>query len=122
MCATPRGIVDNLALVFGRKLFQKACVIRQVHSLVRLKHAQRVRQCHLAVLVMMAIGFAVRSHMDQLRFSAVFESTLETSNKAFPGVEQTFKCNGAGCGAVVKKHRNRFSGIETQEIGARRVD
>ena len=77
MHATPRGVVGDLALVLGRKLLQKAAVVDQLHRLVRFQQAQGIGQRHLAVLVVMAVGFAVGGYVDQLRLGAVVEAGLE---------------------------------------------
>src|ERR1035438_5095081 len=65
----PRGVVDDLALVFRRKLRKEAGVVGEFYSLVCFKQTKRVGECHFAVPVMVAIGLAVSGDVvDQLCF------------------------------------------------------
>ena len=116
--AAPRGIVHDLSFVLGRKLLQEAAVVGQIHRLVRFQQAQRIGQRHVSVLVVVAIGFAVGGHVDQLRLGAVVEAGLEPRGKVIAGVQQPLKCNGARNGVVVKEHCNRYPGVEAHQVGA----
>ena len=127
----PRGVVHDLALILGRKLLQKTAVVGQLHRLVCFQQAQRIGQRHLPVLVVVAIGFAVGGHVDQLRLGAAVEAGLvgradaghglEPRGKVFTGVQQPLECDGARNRPIVKEDRDRYPGVEARQVGARGV-
>src|ERR1019366_2750734 len=102
----PRGVVDDLALVFRRKLRKEAGVVGEFYSLVCFKQTKRVGECHFAVPVMVAIGLAVSGDVNKLGRGAFFEAGFEARGEVLSGVEQAFKRDGSRSGAVVKEDRN----------------
>jgi hypothetical protein len=111
MHAAPGGVFDDLGFVLGRKPLQKTAVVGQLDGRVCFQHPQRIGQRHFAVLVVMAVGFPIRRHMDQLRLRVVFEAALEPRGKALTGVEQPLESDGSRGGAVVEKDGNREAGV-----------
>ena len=67
MGATPRAVLDYLDLVFRRMLLEVLPVVRQSGYALVLDVLEGISQCHVAVRMMMSVGFAIRSDVHQLR-------------------------------------------------------
>ena len=63
---TPGAGLMNFRLVRGRMLFQKLGIDRQFRLIALFNLMQRIRERHVAILKMMAVGFAIRGDMDEL--------------------------------------------------------
>ncbi len=83
--AAPRGVFDDFAFVLGWKLRKEAGVVGELDGLVCIEQAEGVGEGHFAVLVMVAVGFAVGGDVNDLGFEACLESwTLRRAAKASP--------------------------------------
>src|SRR6185437_11926825 len=100
MCAAPRGVFLNLRFPLGWKLRQKFSVVAQAHIGLLLYHFERIRESHLTVLVMVAIAFAIGSHMHYLGSLFRGEATHQAGGKVISAVQNPFEGNGAGTRAI----------------------
>ena len=87
----PGGIFFNLAFVLRRVLREEHAVVRQPYCLVVLEQQKRVSKRHLAVLVVVAVGFSVRGHVHKLRLRAFFEPRLQPRVKHVARIQQTLE-------------------------------
>ena len=93
-----------------------SAVIGQLDGRDRLPAAAARRPAPFRRIVVMAVGFAICRHMDQLRLRVVFEAAFEPRGKVLAGVEQPLEGDGPRGRAVVEKDGNRDAGIEADQI------
>ena len=86
------------------------------------EQAQRVSQRHFAVLVVVAVGFAIGGHVAKLRLGRVAEAALEARGEVLAGVQQALKRDRARAGSIVKKDGHGDAGVEADEVWARGID
>src|SRR5262249_53332933 len=90
--------------------------------LVALQQSERISQRLVAIFVVMAVGFAVGSHVHELRLRSLFEAAFEPPGKVFTRVEQAFKRNRPRQRTVVKEDYNRRTGWKADQIWPRSID
>src|SRR5262249_43930780 len=72
---------------------------------------------------MMAVGFAVRGDMHELRpVSLVREAGLQARSEILAVIQQLFKSHRLGDGAVIEEEVNLFARREAGQIGACWID
>src|SRR5262245_50984389 len=117
MLATPRRVFVNLDLPLGRVEFQVFAIVREADLRVPRQLIEDKRQGHVAVCVMMAIGFAVGGNVDELRVVAIrVEAVAQTTEKAFAAVEEFLEGDGARDGAVIEEDRDGIAGWQRAAI------
>ena len=97
----PRCVFDHLGLPCGREFFEELAVVGELGVAVVLDPVHRVGEGHLAVLVVVAIAFAVGGDVGELRVVAggVFAEAVEQpAAEGFAGVEQALECDRARAG------------------------
>ena len=86
-----------------------------------------VGEGHLAVLVVVAVAFAVGGDVGELRLVGEsarggVEAVEQAAAEVFAGVEQAFEGDGAGGGAVVEEDGDAAAFVELDEVGVGGVD
>src|SRR5580698_7975418 len=95
MNAAPGAVVEDFGNVIWRKQFQELSVIGQSDSFVVLDMVQRIGERHLAVMVVVAVAFAIGRDMHQLRPGTVIgKPRYQAIGKPPAIVEQSFKSHG----------------------------
>src|SRR5689334_23857517 len=104
MHAAPRRVLGNLNLAKGRAALEVMAVIGNFGKFVRFDVLQSVRQRHVAVYMVMTIGFAIGCDMHQLRPGALIMKPAEQSiGKLFAVGKEFLECDRPRDGAVVKE-------------------
>ena len=125
--AGPGGVLGDLGLPLGRELREELAVVGEVGVAVVLDPVHGVGEGHLAVLVMVAVTFAVGGDVGELGFAAGVggvwaEAVKQAAAEGFAGVEQALKGDGAGGGAVVEEDGDGAAFVELDAVGAGGVD
>ena len=118
--AGPRGVVDDFGLPGGGKLLEELAVVGKAREVVVLDVVEGIAEGHFAVLVVVAVGFAIGGNVDELGFGGWFigvEVGEETAGKGFAVVEETLEGDGAGGRAVVEEDGDGAAVVELDEIG-----
>ncbi len=118
MGTAPRSIVDDFRLPGGRELGQELAVVGQPRELLVFDKAQGIGKSHLSVAMMVAITLAIGGHMHHLRIGvAGVKATRQAPGKIFAVVENSFKGDRAGMGAVVEENGNASSLLQPNQVG-----
>ena len=116
--AAPRGVLEDLCLVSGRKFLQELTIVGELDLTFVFKPFERPGESHLTVAVMMAVAFAVGGHMHQLRVVALLrEAAKQPAGKGLSVIEQAFKGDGPRAGSVVEEGGDRAAFLELHEVG-----
>src|ERR1700723_1311068 len=111
MNAAPGAVVDDFSDVIWRKQFQKLSVIGQSGSFVVLDMVDRIGQCRLAVMVVVAVAFAIGRDMHQLRPGTLIgKPRYQAIGKASAIVEQSFKSHRLCDRSVIEKGVDALAG------------
>ena len=73
-CTQLQAVFSRSPLLLGREALQKLAVIRNPRQALGVDVIERVRQRHLAIAVVMAVGFAIGGDIDQLGPFALSEN------------------------------------------------
>src|ERR1035438_7664202 len=104
MHATPGSVFENLDDVLGGIARQKFGVVGDPGQTIGFDVAERVGERHIAVTVVMAVGFAICGDVGQLwPVALIVEGGQQTPGEVLPIVEQALKGNGARNGPVVEE-------------------
>jgi len=125
MGAGPRGIIDDFGFPGGRKFFEKLAVVREACEVIVLDVVEGVAKRHLAVFMVMAVGFSVGGDVGELRFGGRpvdVEAGDKAAGEGFAIVEEAFEGDGSGGGPVVEEDGDGATAFEADEVGAGRVD
>ena len=123
--AGPGGVVDDLGLPGGGEFLEELAVVGEAGEVVVLDPVEGVAEGHLAVAVVVAVGFAVGGDVDELGFGGGLvgvEAGEEAAGEGFAVVEEAFEGDGAGGGAVVEEDGDGAAVVELDEVGAGGVD
>src|SRR5512146_2982489 len=103
----------------GRVLGQVLAVSSDVRQAARLDVFQRIGQRHIAMGVMMAIGFAVGGNVHELWPAArVGETAYKTLGEVFAVGEQVFKGYGLRNRPVIKEQVDIAAGGQLDRVSA----
>ena len=110
----------------GREFFEELAVVGEVGLVAVFDPVHGVGERHLAVLVMVAVAFAVGGDVGELGASVVGGGGMEAGEQAagevFAAVEEAFEGDGAGVGAVVEEDGDAAAFVELDEVGVGGVD
>ena len=102
---------------------QVFAVVRDFGQMVRFNMMQGERECHVAVPVVVPVGFTVGCDVGQLRPVAPLGVGAEDSlGELFAVAEELLKGHGARNGPVVEENLDRPPGRQAQQVGHGRVD
>src|SRR5216684_4182987 len=102
--AGPGGVFGDFGLPFRRKFFEEFAVVGEAGLVPVFDVVHAVGEGHFAVLVMVAVAFAVGGYVGDLRdFGIAGRGRVEAGEEAFAevfaAVEEAFEGDGAGGGA-----------------------
>src|SRR5512133_754275 len=101
---TPRGVIDDFDFVCGRMLFKIFAVVGELGEIVGLDVLHGIRERHLAVAMVMAVGLAICRDVHQLRpITSVGEATEDSLGEVLTIPQESFKGDCLGNRAVVKE-------------------
>ena len=84
-------------------------IIGYLCQVIRFNELETVSQGHVPEAMVVAVGFTVRSNVNELGpSSAVVKRTDQPLGKAFSALEQTLEGNPSGDRAIIKKEGDRF--------------
>jgi hypothetical protein len=122
--AAPGGVFDDLGLPLGREFLEELAVVGELGVAVVLDPVHGVGERHLAVLVVVAVALAVGGDVGELGGSSGAESAVvewkpieQAAAEVFAAVEQAFKGDGAGGGAVVEEDGDAAAFVEIDAVG-----
>ena len=125
--AGPGGVFSDLGLPGGGEFLQELAVVGEGGVAFVFQPVHGEGEGHLAVFVVVAVGFAVGGDVGEL--GAVMragglglEAGEETLAELFPGVQQAFKGDGAGVGAVVEEDGDGAAFVQADAVGLGGVD
>src|SRR5579872_2527892 len=120
---TPGGVFDDLHFVRGRMLFEEIGINGEFGKLLRFDEAQGVTESHIAVGVMVAIGFAIGSDIGQLRpFAVVGEAPNQALRKVLASVENILKGHRMRDGAIVEEQGDISARREIRKVSPGGID
>ena len=125
--AGPGGVFDDFGLPRGREFFEELAVVGELGVAVVLDPVHGVGERHLAVLVVVAVAFAVGGDVGELGAAGAVggvgrKPSSRRLPKCFAAVEQAFKGDGAGGGAIVEEDGDAAAFVELDEVGLRGID
>src|SRR5215475_13226075 len=120
----PRAVLPNFSLKHWRVLFQIFTIVGQLSELVVFDMVQRIRQRHIAVLVVMAIRFAVSCNVNELRpgTALIGECRRQPRGQLFPACKKILESNRLRDGSVVKEDGDSLPGRKSYFVRCRRID
>src|SRR5215510_9554907 len=84
---------------------------------------QSIGQRHVAIAVMVAVGFTVRGNVHELRpRTRVRKPALQSPGKLLTAVQQLLECYRLGNGSIVKEQIDPAAGGQPGKIGARGIN
>ena len=117
--AAPGGVFGDFGLPLGRKFFEELAVVGQAWPAAFFDPVHGVGEGHLAVLVVVAVAFAVGGDVGELGDLGIagrggMEAGEETAAEVFAAVEQAFEGDGAGAGAIVEEDGDAAAFVEAE--------
>ena len=98
-------------------------VVRQFSEIVAFNMMQCISECHFALFVMVAVGFAVGCDVNNLRpRSRIRKRRLQTAGQIFHLFEQVLKGDRLGNRAIVKEHRDPPARRQAHAVWHGRID
>src|SRR5215471_3345223 len=123
MRAAPGCVLNDLDFMRGGEVLQELSVIGKLDCRIGLNAVQRIGQRHVAMLVVVAIGFAIGGYVHQLRPVAfVGKSALDPRRELLSAIQQLLKSHCLGNGTVIKKEVDSFSRRQLRQVGAGRIN
>ena len=103
--------------------FEEFAVVGQLRQVLFVDEVDSVGKAHIAVAVMMAVGFAVSGDVHELGTGAIRrKSSSEAGGEAFAAIEQAFKGDRLRQRSIVEKKSEIVAGREDGFVGAGRID
>jgi hypothetical protein len=117
--AAPGGVLEDICLVRGWVPLQVFAVVGEFGQLMGLDVIEGTGERHLAVAVVVAVGFAIGGNVHQLRpvSPVVGETAQQAVRQGFALGEQALEGDGAGDGPVVKEHVDGAPRTQSQLVG-----
>ncbi len=111
----------------GGEAFEELAVVGHVDVLVVFEPEHGVGERHLAVAMVVAVTLAVSGDVGELGFAGIgwigrMEAAEQTAAEVLAGVEQAFKGDGTGAGAVVEEDGDGTAFVERNEVGVGGID
>src|SRR5262249_37740124 len=117
MRATPCAPLPDFGLMCRWMKGEVLAVVRQSGEVVGFDMVQSVSQRHVALFVVMAIGFTVGRDVDNLRpCPAVGKCGQQPAGKIFAFVEEMFERDSLRNGPIVEEHSDTFTGRQVYFI------
>src|SRR5574337_266487 len=119
----PRGTLHDLYLVGRRILLQVLAVVGEASEIIGLKVVEGIGQRHLPKPMMVAVGLAVGSDVDELGpGSRLGKGIYEATGQVFAFCEQPLESDCTRNRAVVKEEVQFSARGQAQLVGRCRVD